>query len=373
MRGEGASSAVSNYLEAPNTADEPNQLQVSTALVRGLADVIRQRMKAAQGASLGEIDAICNEAEERMFPLSQLRALLAQAVRKTGEPALGLHWGKHASPSSFGLMTPLISYAPTLRHALALVAQFHSLITEGARFQLEERVGVARLYCDLPPGMNTTELTLVEMMQAGLVRMFEEFGCVGQDIRAVCFEYARPAHYAAYASAFGGVARFHQSYTGIEFAAAALDRSHMHRHSELQALMISEAQRSLERRGAPRRFADRVLSLLRSAEPRQLPDMNDISRRLGIGERTLRRRLESEGTSYRELTQIILYEAARSMLRNADLTIQAVAGALGFEDTTAFHRAFRRWSDITPSEYRESASAIRRPSLPAALYNASDR
>jgi AraC-like DNA-binding protein len=227
-------------------------------------------------------------------------------------------------------------------------------MTDGASFRVEERMGVARLRCDLPPGMNTNEPALVEMMLAGLVRMFEEFGCAIQDIRAVCVEFPRPAHYRTYALAFADRARFSQPFTGIELAAEALDRRHRHHHSELQALMVAEAERSLERRQQPRSYAERVLALLSTSQPAQLPAMREMARRLGVGERSLRRRLEEEGTSYLRLTQRHLYDVACSLLRNANLTLQEIAGALGFGDSAAFHRAFRRWSNATPAEYRHS-------------------
>ena len=330
------------------------QLLVSTLLVRGLAEVSRQRIGPEQELSLGKLDRICSEPGERMIPLAEFRSLLAEAVQKTRDPALGLAWGMHAKQASFGLMTPLISYTPTLRHALAVVSQFSALLSDGAQFQLQERTGTARLSCDLPPGMNILEPTLVEMMQAGLVRMFAEFGCTLKHISAVCFEYPRPAYYHAYAQAFGSSARFSRAFTGIEFAAEALDRRHIHSDSELQALIVAQAERSLQRRSQPSGYTQRVLSLLGAAGPAALPEMSAIARRLKVTDRSLRRHLEREGTTYRALTRTLQFKAACAMLRNMDLTLQDVARDLGFSDATAFHRAFQRWSKLTPAEYRYS-------------------
>ena len=67
-----------------------------------------------------------------------------------------------------------------------------------------------------------------------------------------------------------------------------------------------------------------------------------------------RRRLEEERTSFRDLSQSVLHETARSMLRNPALTVQYIANALGFSDATAFHRAFWRWDGRTPVEFRAS-------------------
>jgi AraC-like DNA-binding protein len=76
------------------------------------------------------------------------------------------------------------------------------------------------------------------------------------------------------------------------------------------------------------------------------------ARELGLSGRSLRRRLESEGTSYRELVQARRYEQACTLLRNHAVALQDAAHALGFSDAAGFHRAFRRWTKLTPNEYR---------------------
>jgi AraC-like DNA-binding protein len=57
----------------------------------------------------------------------------------------------------------------------------------------------------------------------------------------------------------------------------------------------------------------------------------------------------------------MLFESACSMLRNPDQTVQSIAHALGFSSSASFHRAFIRWSTLTPREFRE------RRTLPSAV------
>jgi AraC-like DNA-binding protein len=168
----------------------------------------------------------------------------------------------------------------------------------------------------------------------------------------VCLEYARPAHWHAYAAAFGGIERYAQPFTGVQFSAQVLDRPHLHSHGELHALMLAQAERQLQRLSRPVSCSERVRALMRARPPCEIPDVTAAARQLGLSERSLRRRLQEEGTSYRELTQTLLYETACSMLRNRELTLQNIAHVLGFADSTAFHRAFRRWSRLTPADYR---------------------
>jgi AraC-like DNA-binding protein len=68
--------------------------------------------------------------------------------------------------------------------------------------------------------------------------------------------------------------------------------------------------------------------------------------------RTLRRKLEQEGTSFRELIDELRAHAAIKYVRDTDLTIEDVAYALGFSDAAAFRHAFRRWTKSAPHEYR---------------------
>jgi AraC-like DNA-binding protein len=77
-----------------------------------------------------------------------------------------------------------------------------------------------------------------------------------------------------------------------------------------------------------------------------------VAERVRMSPRTLRRKLEQEGTSFRELIDELRAHAAIKYVRDTDLTIEDVAYALGFSDAAAFRRAFRRWTKSAPYEYR---------------------
>jgi AraC-like DNA-binding protein len=79
-----------------------------------------------------------------------------------------------------------------------------------------------------------------------------------------------------------------------------------------------------------------------------------IAGRLRMSPRTLRRKLEQEGTSFRELIDELRAHAAIKYVRDTDLTIEDIAFALGFSDAAAFRHAFRRWTKSAPHEYRRA-------------------
>ncbi len=79
-----------------------------------------------------------------------------------------------------------------------------------------------------------------------------------------------------------------------------------------------------------------------------------VAERLKMSPRTLRRKLEREGTSFRELIDELRAQAAIKYVRDTDLTIEDIAFALGFSDAAAFRHAFRRWTKSAPHEYRRA-------------------
>lgn len=90
-------------------------------------------------------------------------------------------------------------------------------------------------------------------------------------------------------------------------------------------------------------------------QPGEFPDLETISSRLCMTSRTLRRKLEAEGTSFRELIDNVRSALANDYLKSSGLSVDEIASALGFNDPTSFRRAFRRWTGKTPTETRHKS------------------
>jgi AraC-like DNA-binding protein len=83
-----------------------------------------------------------------------------------------------------------------------------------------------------------------------------------------------------------------------------------------------------------------------------------VARHLHMTTRTLRRKLQAENTSFRKLADELRMQMAIKYLRDTDLPIGNVAYALGFDDDANFRRAFRRWTTLTPHEFRVRGSPL---------------
>lgn len=103
------------------------------------------------------------------------------------------------------------------------------------------------------------------------------------------------------------------------------------------------------------RFADRIARhLAMSAKGQPLPTQEDVARRFHLSTRTLKRRLQEDVTSFRELQEQELRQRAQSLLQDLSLDISEIAWQLGYREVANFSTAFKRWSGQTPRAYRKN-------------------
>jgi AraC-like DNA-binding protein len=89
------------------------------------------------------------------------------------------------------------------------------------------------------------------------------------------------------------------------------------------------------------------------------PSIEMIAARLGMGARTLQRRLADTGTTHQELLDQMRREMSRDLLRDDSIAIGEIAYLLGYSERSAFHRAFKRWYGVAPAAFRSERKAAR--------------
>ncbi|WP_457675528.1 helix-turn-helix transcriptional regulator, partial [Thiolapillus sp.] len=102
---------------------------------------------------------------------------------------------------------------------------------------------------------------------------------------------------------------------------------------------------------------DNIVERVKAAIVDQLPSghISDalIARTLFMTERTLQRRLQAEGTTFKSLLTEVRQELADQYIRDSRLTLQEISFLLGFAELSSFSRAFKRWNGLSPRNYRE--------------------
>jgi AraC-like DNA-binding protein len=332
-------------------------MSVSVFLVRAVVEAV-ERSGVSRADLFDRITLQFRRLEEpeARLEFNEFERVLAAAVSLTGDEAFGLHMVEQISEGAVDLLAHLTAHAPTVREAVAIASQFGSLAIDGLRFAARDEGDTFVVHCAFPRSTPLCDRILAELMMGGQARLARTF--VGPHVipRLACFEHERPSHHREYTRIFGNNQRFCQTATSIAFDRELADRPQMHQHPELYALLRAEAERRLDQIASRIGSAAVLHQYLLAISPSRIPDMTSAARDLGMSERSLRRHLAAEGTSYRNVVQSALETSAGRMLRDPARTIKETAVALGFADAAAFVHAFRRWTGMTPGEYRRTRS-----------------
>lgn len=134
----------------------------------------------------------------------------------------------------------------------------------------------------------------------------------------------------------------------LSAAPLALGNELLHREYALRAASQIE---ELQLEGG---LVEQIVAQLRRAQQWHF-DLNRIAAVVQMSPRTLQRKLDQHGVQFRSLKERARFEEAQSLLRTTDLTVAAIARRLGYVQSASFSSAFKRWSTLSPSDYRTSA------------------
>ena len=151
-------------------------------------------------------------------------------------------------------------------------------------------------------------------------------------------------------------------WSGVEFPRDAMPVPLRRRDSVLHRVLEGHAAERVPRGGSPedRTAVASVRAILQSRLSRGVPSIDVVARQLATAPRTLQRRLSAEGVTYQQIVDWTRREGAERLLADASLAVGEIGYLLGFSEPSAFHRAFKRWHQMTPQEYRQAFQSARR-------------
>ncbi|RYD66711.1 MAG: AraC family transcriptional regulator [Verrucomicrobiaceae bacterium] len=131
-----------------------------------------------------------------------------------------------------------------------------------------------------------------------------------------------------------------------------IERPFVTHNDELLMMLTPQFEQALEDGQSEQSVLDQVKWVLKRLLAGSRPDLSMVAKELGMGERTLQRRITGEGTSFRQLLNDTRRELVHGYLGNPSVEITEAAFLLGYEDPNSFYRAFRSWEGKTPAEWR---------------------
>jgi len=296
-----------------------------------------------------------NEPDARI-PIEQMAALWRKAHELSNDPNLALHAVEVLPFGAYRVIDFLASSAPTIGAAIAKLSEYFPLINDVVRLRCEVGECEVSVTLEAPthPAVLTqpyTEYTLAAVFLHTRTATNQRFPLV-----RVEFSHRRPADIAEHSRIFECPVIFDAPACRMTVARDAWDTPRRGNNPDLFALLNTHARMLMEQ--LPPR--DDVVGRVREAIERELrggdPKLESIARQLAMSPRTLQRRLKDHGVIFNDLLDAMRYHAAKSYLAQRDVAGTEVAYLLGFAEQSSFNRAFKRWSGVTPTEYRRRAA-----------------
>ncbi|HEX4334266.1 MAG TPA: AraC family transcriptional regulator ligand-binding domain-containing protein [Polyangiaceae bacterium] len=321
--------------------------------------VVRPFMRALRGAphipaeALASIDAL--EPDDRIA-ISIAHQMLDAALLWTGDVDLGLKAARECTRGEAGALDYAVMSASTGFDAITAASRFIRLVNDALDIRIEtkgERV-LARLENCVPLNRQAADFQM-----GGLYGVLAAaWGAPDSARVTVMLAHPMPADITEYQRTFvGAKLAFGTPSYGFEFDAELLRAPLRSADANLHDLMRRHAERVLSELPQALPITRRVKGLIVEELADGHPGCAHIAQRLQMSPRTLERRLELEGTTFTRLLEEVREGLALRYVGDQELPLSQVATQLGFSQTTAFHRAFRRWTGQTPLQYRRSTRA----------------
>ena len=341
-------------------SENPRQATVAIEFVRGmLAGLDRRSIDTKDFLRQVGLD-LADDASR--IPVDRYAALYNLLNRTFDDEAFCL-FAQPMRVGSFEFLCRGSLSAPTLGEALARMGRFLRLILPDLKVSIRRQHGQAELVIAETRRLAATPDDPGRIFAfEWLLRLLHGLSCWlvarGLALDSVLFPYRRPKHSADYALIFTADSRFAPTVPGgtgtlvASFNANLLELPVRRDETDLESFLDGAPGKitSLYRRY--RAMVTRIRDLLRDSLPVSL-SLEEIADRLYLSPRTIHRRLEEEGASFRTIKDALRRDLALARLTKTQRSIAQIAGELGYADTSAFYRAVVDWTGISPVQYRK--------------------
>ena len=304
---------------------------------------------ALAGSGIGEEEM---RVASTRFSVLQMVAVIRNAIRYA--PCIALQVGTCFNASACGIFGFALLSSPNRKALLQAILKYDCLIDPltslryagrdcWAIWQIEPKLACAPT--------DPLYRFVVELKMSCFKAMVRDLYGDEFEFKSISLRFAAPPHAAEYMAIFNCEILFEQERNEIVFREMLTVKERPEADAITHAMMLELCEQSLQKMTRNATAAGAVLMILLGCSG-VFPNIDEIARELAVNARTLRRRLEAEGTTYSEILSRHRMQLALSYLRTSELNNNDIAARLGYSDATNFRRAFVSWAGAPPSHFR---------------------
>ena len=269
----------------------------------------------------------------------------------TDRQGIGLYLGSRENIGTCGLMGYAMSCAPNVGRALEIATLY--LKTSPTLADISMSVEGQELCFTVVPIVPAGDILpfVIEEMLSATLRLFHLISGTNWTPAKVSLSYDDPGYKDVYKSTFNCPIEFGAANNTMTCPASVMGFPTLQGNPVAEAVAIKLCEQYLQEHGQVNDVVQNVRRELLSS-PGKFPNEETVSNKLQIHPRVLRRQLRLQSTSFQKIFDSVREQLALEYLQHTGMPIEAIAELVGFSDASNFRRAFKRWTNNTPSEIR---------------------
>ncbi len=291
-----------------------------------------------------------NDDPNQRVPVSTSLQFLSMAIELTGDQDLGLHAAQEVTLGDFDVLEYAASSCKNGHEALAVVFRYIDLVNEVADFSLE--IGPDRAIVWLKSKVRLPRASNDYQVATFYLVVERWIGADRPRNMEIWFDHPQPADTSVYREVFEDIPIvFGAAANAILFHPDFLDRPLASAEPRLHEVLRRQADQLLASLPRQQSVTSSVRKLVMEGMTGHKVGIEEVAKKMHVSRRTLHRQLAAEGITYKKLVDDLRRRTALQHLENRRLGVDEIAFLLGFSDSAAFYRAFKRWTGRTPQEH----------------------
>jgi AraC-like DNA-binding protein len=293
------------------------------------------------------------------LPIETYLLIQDEAAEYVHDPYFGLHMGEFAEPGSWSILGYMMMNCRNLGEAIEKSGRYSRIIGNLIDARVQPRFNKAKVVFFTPPHAPKMSRHCFESTFSSSVRMMRSLTGVDLSPLEVTFIYPEPASRSEYERIFRCPVRFGQKENSFTVDPKIANIPIRMANPGLLEYFERYAQDFLAEMDRDDEHTRAVTKIILSKLDDEDLSIHKVAREMALSVRTLQKRLEDEGVLFSDLHKDIRHRLAQKYLRE-NYTVEQITYLLGFSEPSVFRKAFKKWSGVTPREYREGAFTLGR-------------
>ena len=329
---------------------EPTSLASWTRALRKQLDALG--LDSAALCEQAGLDPQLMDDPNARYPLSATTRLWELAVQASGDPAIGLRVSRFVSPTTFHALGYALVASGSLREVFERIVRYHPVVSDALTLELSGDGERYRFRLLQPPGSLAPAFEAIDAFAAIYVRTCRNR--LGREYAplAVYLRRPEPTDPAPWHTVFRAPVFFGAEEDRLEFAAQDFDSHLDDANPELAEHNETVLKRTLAQL-QPLTWERKVRRAIEAQLPDGEPSAERVAQALHLSLRSLQRHLADEGCRFDAVLNECRENLALLHLRDPQCSLAEISHLLGFADTSSFNRAFKRWTGMTPGQFRD--------------------